>query len=92
MASFNQPPRFFYFLHATAASPPFRLSDFSLSAYPPCHAVGAQREGGSRLALDPRPSPARHAVVAQREGGPLTPTFRPPDQPIQPFVEIMIVC
>jgi hypothetical protein len=36
----------FYPLHATATSPPFRLSDFSLSAFPPCHAVGAQREGG----------------------------------------------
>jgi hypothetical protein len=28
-------PSTFYPLHATAASPPFRLSDFSLSAFPP---------------------------------------------------------
>jgi hypothetical protein len=35
-------PSTFYPLHAGAASPPFRLSDFSLSAYPPCHAVVAK--------------------------------------------------
>jgi hypothetical protein len=77
-------PSTFYPLPATAASPPFRLSDYPLSV---STLSRRSRVARRRIALH---SPARHAVVAQREGGPLNSAFRPFSQAIQPLIELRV--